>query len=837
MAAKVLSFAPRVLEQPGWTNEELAELYRVEHALAQARIAIGTDHGVTDEGDPWFVFCRPGGEVIVHATRFNGLYRLYSPALPQPLTGISFATLTRTFVSGLRAPVQADATVSIHPAALLSVLVAAIFFSVDFHSGLALAAEAVDSQQKKLVDTSPVLSESVNTETLFHTFVATVRGLLDSAAGVASHPFAFLATEEAAAISALAVAISGIYDFGAGSNSELASNAALEDHQNGLLLHQQLADKGSMEGVDDAAVERVAVAFFHNDPLGQDANSILPVGGDANGLVVAADENVSASNPNPSLAAIADGQTSANAAEKAGAALLAGVDGSGAASDARGEFAASISHSNDGAALGAVALVNADTAAPFSSENSQSATIVLMNGSGTVDLSNSVGVDKITVAGIGDIHISGITSSENPQLILGSGSIENLSLSFAANAAASFSILLNGQDQLWLSSLSANGASLHLTIDSEGSVANTVTITDAAIVNAPVLALTVVGVQDLTLNETAGAFIKTSVDATGLTGALTVSLDMSNVFESVDLSQVNAANFIVADNANVAFLHAADGSNIQLASNLNIVDFTIATANSGTPVSLEINLQAQSEQAGGVAINQLNVFFTENLAINSTGAASGINTIETLSDSSLSTLTLTGDSALAVDSIQGLTAADAQNITIDAHATTGSLILDASDIADTAALGRSITIIAGSGSSILTNMTISESTSFVTGAGSDTINIGGGAIKDSIVNLAAADRVTVGDAVHNDVVVSALNVGSEQGLIDSQSSVTAAAQIASAFAGSNAGPQAVLFSYQDHQYVFVDASGNHLFDASYDAIIKLVGLVAGVNLANIFHSA
>jgi collagen type I/II/III/V/XI/XXIV/XXVII alpha len=64
MAATVLSFAPRVLEQRGWTNEELAELYRVEHALAQAGIVVETDHGVTDEGDPWFVFCRPGGEVI-----------------------------------------------------------------------------------------------------------------------------------------------------------------------------------------------------------------------------------------------------------------------------------------------------------------------------------------------------------------------------------------------------------------------------------------------------------------------------------------------------------------------------------------------------------------------------------------------------------------------------------------------------------------------------------------------------------------------------------------------------------------------------------------------------
>jgi hypothetical protein len=752
----------------------------------------------------------------------------------QPLTGVSFAALTKSFVSGLRAPVQTDAIVSIHPAALLSVLIAAIFYSIDFHSGLAQAAEAIDGQQKKATDASHVLSQPVSTETLFHTFVATINGLLDSAAGAASHP---LATVEAAAIAALAVAISGLADFGTGSNSELVSKTAVDDQQNGVLLHQQLADKGSMESIGDATIGRVAIASSHNDPLGQDANLILLVAGDENGLVVAAGEKAATQNLNANQAAIADGQASANTAEKTTAVLLAGVDGSGVAADTRGELAVSASHSNDGAAAGVIALVNEDTAALLGSENSQAASIVLVSGSGNVDLSNSAGVDKITVSGIGGIYISGITSAENPQLVLGSGSVENLSLSFATNATPSFSIQLNGHDQLWLTSLSTNGANLHLTIDSEGSVANTVTITDAAVVNAPVLALTVIGVQDLTLNETAAVFTKTSVDATGLTGALTVSLDMSNVFESVDLSQVNAANYIVADNASIAFLHAADGSNIQLGSNLNIVDFTIAAANSSTPLSLGINLQPLSGQAGGVAINQLDVFFTPNLTINSAGAASGINTIEALSDSSLSTLTLTGDSALAVNSIGGLTASDAQDITIDAHALTGSLTLNASSIADTASLGRSVTIIAGSGNSVLTNTTISESTSFVAGAGSDVINIGGGAIKDSIVNLAVADSVNIGNAVHNDVVVSALNAGSEQGLIDSQSSVTAAAQLASAFAGSSAGQQAVLFSYQGHQYVFIDASGNHLFDANYDAIIKLIGLVAGTNLANVFHSA
>src|SRR5690348_269844 len=118
---KVLSFAERVSSRSmsgDWTNAELAELYRVEHALAESRVAIETDRGITDEGDPWFVFCRADGEVVVHITRIGGWYQLYSPALPQPLIGPSFSALTQSFLSGVRTPVKAEGVVSIHPAAL-----------------------------------------------------------------------------------------------------------------------------------------------------------------------------------------------------------------------------------------------------------------------------------------------------------------------------------------------------------------------------------------------------------------------------------------------------------------------------------------------------------------------------------------------------------------------------------------------------------------------------------------------------------------------------------------------------------------------------------------------
>ena len=111
----------------------MAELYRVEHALNQAAFAVETDYGVSDEGDPWFVFCHPDGQVVVHIARIGGLYHLFCLTLPEPLIGSSFVALTKAYVSTLPRPqaMPSGGGVVAHPSALLSLLVAAAMFSVD----------------------------------------------------------------------------------------------------------------------------------------------------------------------------------------------------------------------------------------------------------------------------------------------------------------------------------------------------------------------------------------------------------------------------------------------------------------------------------------------------------------------------------------------------------------------------------------------------------------------------------------------------------------------------------------------------------------------------------
>ncbi len=138
MAFQLVSFPQRSDRVFDWTRDELAELYRIEHALTQANIRLETDRGLSDEGDPWFVFCRTDGEVLVHISRYDGQYRLSSPGLESSLVGRSFAELTKSFVR--QVPVQVSlqqrggAKLFVHPAAMLAVIVGTLFAaSNDLH--------------------------------------------------------------------------------------------------------------------------------------------------------------------------------------------------------------------------------------------------------------------------------------------------------------------------------------------------------------------------------------------------------------------------------------------------------------------------------------------------------------------------------------------------------------------------------------------------------------------------------------------------------------------------------------------------------------------------------
>jgi hypothetical protein len=125
-----------------WSNQELADLYRVEALLAQANIRIRTTRGVSDEGDPWFVFCYPDGEVFVHLARIDGLYILDGPGLDSVISGPNFAALIDRFANAVaaRAPTgnvvqlrigSTDSVVRLHPSVMLAALVWSLYLASD----------------------------------------------------------------------------------------------------------------------------------------------------------------------------------------------------------------------------------------------------------------------------------------------------------------------------------------------------------------------------------------------------------------------------------------------------------------------------------------------------------------------------------------------------------------------------------------------------------------------------------------------------------------------------------------------------------------------------------
>ena len=146
MAAQILSFAAARAREPAsrdWSRQELAEFYRVESALLQAGLALEGERGLSDEGDPWFVFCRADtGEVFIHFARVDGVYVVDGAAFGAPARGRDFGALVRDLIAShpLATVRRPGSNVMLHPAALLIALVGAAFF----HSAKAHAAEPGD---------------------------------------------------------------------------------------------------------------------------------------------------------------------------------------------------------------------------------------------------------------------------------------------------------------------------------------------------------------------------------------------------------------------------------------------------------------------------------------------------------------------------------------------------------------------------------------------------------------------------------------------------------------------------------------------------------------------
>ncbi len=119
-----------------WTNQELAELFRVADILKEAGLPIETDSGLSDEGDPWFVFCRTdSGDVVAHFARIDG--EVVACGLPRDAVfrGRDFRAVARQLLSDqpLVLPRRHDdSTTLLHPAVIITAFVAtALLYSTE----------------------------------------------------------------------------------------------------------------------------------------------------------------------------------------------------------------------------------------------------------------------------------------------------------------------------------------------------------------------------------------------------------------------------------------------------------------------------------------------------------------------------------------------------------------------------------------------------------------------------------------------------------------------------------------------------------------------------------
>ena len=96
---RIASLADVRFRRREWSNCELAQFHRMLAILCDVGLAFETDSGMTDEGDPWLVFCEvDSDEIFVHFARISGEYVVCAPCLNQPVTGAALHLLVDLFI-------------------------------------------------------------------------------------------------------------------------------------------------------------------------------------------------------------------------------------------------------------------------------------------------------------------------------------------------------------------------------------------------------------------------------------------------------------------------------------------------------------------------------------------------------------------------------------------------------------------------------------------------------------------------------------------------------------------------------------------------------------------
>jgi len=161
LSASVVAFPLRNAGPQPWTNDELAELYRVVEILGRAGLSVETDMGMSDEGDPWFVFCRRDtGDVIAHFARIAGSFVASSIAVDETYRGANFRQIVDRMVDSqplVVPPPSSGTRLLSHPVVILTAFVAtALAHSEKLIASDSMRAIAAEWEHHKTVDDAAV---------------------------------------------------------------------------------------------------------------------------------------------------------------------------------------------------------------------------------------------------------------------------------------------------------------------------------------------------------------------------------------------------------------------------------------------------------------------------------------------------------------------------------------------------------------------------------------------------------------------------------------------------------------------------------------------------------
>jgi len=789
MSLMVFAFPRQAARTSDWSNAELAELYRVQHALGQAGIPHEIDRGLTDEGDPWFTFGLPDGEVLVHITRYDGLYRLHAAVLPEPLTGTSFQALTKAFVGKIPTPAKQpkDSSVVIHPSALLGLIIASIFFACDFLS----------PQSAKAAESSDSISVKKHADAL----AAHAQAELSLAKAFLARLKQSASQDDLTQWLTLQSVIIG---------------AAIGFAPNAMIITPAI---GSEKLADQIELTSVAVAD-HNDH--QMRMSDVRLGFASAALFDA--RAMQAGEPIKLYLPPLQTETQMSA----GDALSAGVVTARLmASDQAGEKAT--------ASLAADREI-LTTSAQVQSLRAQS------NVAGQVIDARQAG-SSIALDGQARTQVTGLAEINNPIIIL-AGAQQRLALEFTPLISATQveqKIALQDAAQLILDSVAINrllpaldkGAlaatastdpvDVALNVSSDGAKANSLLLADQLTLPGA-LNINVSGSADLSIYEKAALFQQTNVDGRSFSGYLTFAVDLGGDEAAYNLIAVGASNYQVTPNNSLALMNLPNKVEIKISTDLNKLILGFSGDAQGLLASAMLHL------ADNVAIRTIETINVPVLDLVS--GSKGLNKIASIQDTNLSKLTLNGAADI---SIHEVIARNSASLVVDSRNLQGALTIDLTDLL--AADHRVILFQSGASANSVTDLTRADRLIYISGAGNQTIVLNQGDINDTFVDLKASDKVALNGASGPNTIINALYLDqTAQARIDAQSTLIAAAEQASQIANSSLIHQAVLFLYKDNSYVFLDHDGSHIFQSNADAILNLVGSQDMTKLTSVFWS-